>query len=53
MASPAAAFIIRLSIAGAITISDDLLILVSSRVHGGCKLDDLFLALHGALAKTN
>jgi putative restriction endonuclease len=33
---------------GAITISDDLLILVSSRVHGGCKLDDLFLALHGA-----
>jgi len=32
---------------GAITISHDLLILVSSRVHGGGKLDDLFLALHG------
>ena len=33
---------------GAITISDDLQILVSSRVHGGGKLDDLFVALHGA-----
>jgi putative restriction endonuclease len=33
---------------GAITISDDLLILVSSRVYGGGKLDDLFLSLHGA-----
>jgi hypothetical protein len=33
---------------GAITISDDLLIPVSSRVHGGGRFDDLFEALHGA-----
>lgn len=33
---------------GAITISDQLLILVSSRLHGSGKLDDLFLTLHGA-----
>ncbi len=33
---------------GAITISDQLEILVSSRLHGGGKLDDLFLALHGS-----
>lgn len=32
---------------GAITISDQLKILVSSRLHGAGRLDDLFLALHG------
>ena len=32
---------------GAITLSDGLDILVSSRVHGGGGLDPLFLALHG------
>jgi putative restriction endonuclease len=32
---------------GAITVSDQLKILVSSRLHGAGKLDDLFLALHG------
>lgn len=32
---------------GAITVSDHLKVLVSSRVHGGGRLEDLFLALHG------
>ena len=32
---------------GAITISSDLSILVSSRLHGAGRLDDFFLALHG------
>ncbi len=31
---------------GAVTLSDELQILVSSRLHGGAGLDDLFLALH-------
>ena len=33
---------------GAITISNDLRIVVSSRVHGAGRLDDFFVALHGA-----
>jgi putative restriction endonuclease len=33
---------------GAITISDSLTILVSSRLHGAGRLDDLFLTLHGS-----
>jgi putative restriction endonuclease len=32
---------------GAITVSDEHRILVSSRLHGGMRLDDLFLVLHG------
>jgi putative restriction endonuclease len=32
---------------GAITISNELRILVSSRLHGAARLDDFFLALHG------
>lgn len=32
---------------GAITISDQLKILVSSRLHGAAKLDEFFLTLHG------
>ena len=32
---------------GAITVSDQLKILVSSRLHGAGRLDDLFLTLHG------
>lgn len=37
---------------GAITISDQLNILVSSRLHGGCGLDELFVALHRASLRT-
>jgi putative restriction endonuclease len=37
---------------GAITISDQLRVLVSSRLHGDCGLDVLFLALHGSPLRT-
>ena len=37
---------------GAITVSDQLKILVSSRLHGGGRLNDLFLALHGVPLST-
>jgi putative restriction endonuclease len=33
---------------GAITVSDELMILVSSRLHGSGRLDDLFIRLHGS-----
>ena len=37
---------------GAITVSEEMRILVSSKLHGSCGLDGLFLALHGSHLRT-